>query len=217
MYSKKIELQKKKLKLTKKQREILVGLMLGDGHLETQNNSKTYRLKIGHCVEQTKYVNWLYEQFKDWVLSLPQEKQVTTKGKTFMNYWFNTVSHPSFRFYGQQFYRGKRKTIPKMINKLLTSQGLAVWFMDDGSLKSKEHKAIILNTQCFSETDIERLQKALSQNWKIESQIRKQKEGNQILMTRDSAVKFTQIIKPYLLSEFDYKLGKLGLTQLPKL
>ena len=209
MYKKEIEVKKKKLKLTRKQREILVGLMLGDGHLETQNNGKTFRLKIGHSNLQAKYVDWLYEQFKDWVISAPQEKQVTTKGKIFVNYWFNTLSHPSFRFYGQQFYRGGRKIVPKMIDKLLTNQGLAIWFMDDGSLKSKEHKAIILNTQCFSESNINRLQKTLARKWQIESQIRKQKDGNQLLITKDSAIKFAQIIKPCLLPEFGYKLGKL--------
>jgi len=43
MYSKEIENQKKRLKLTKRQKEILVGKILGDGHLETQDNGKTYR------------------------------------------------------------------------------------------------------------------------------------------------------------------------------
>ena len=217
MYSEKIEKYKQNLKLSDKQREILVGLLLGDGHLETQNNGKTFRIKIGHSKSQAKYVNWLYRQFKDWVISAPQEKLVTTKRKIFVNYWFNTLSHPSFRFYGQQFYCAGRKIVPKMIDKLLTSQGLAIWFMDDGSLKSKEHKAVILNTQCFSESDINRLQKVLVRKWQIESQVRKQKDGNQLLITKNSAIKFAQIINSYLLPEFGYKLGKIGLTQLPKL
>ena len=212
MYNKKIEKYKQNLKLNDKQREILVGLLLGDGHLETQNNGRTFRLKVGHSVQQTKYANWLYEQFKEWVLTPPQEKQVNINGKTFVNFWFNTISCESFRFYGQQFYRGRKKIVPKMIDKLLTPKGLAVWFMDDGSLKSKEHKAIILNTQCFTVSDIKILQKALVKNWDIESQQRKQKDGIQLLLTRDSAIRFAKTILPDLLPEFYYKLGKIGLT-----
>jgi recombination protein RecA len=217
MYSKKIEKLKDNIKLTQNQREILVGLMLGDGHLETQNNGKTFRLKIGHSTAQTKYVNWLYKQFEEWVLTPPQEKQVATGGKHFVNIWFNTISHASFRFYGQQFYRDGKKVVPKMINKLLTPKSLAIWFMDDGSLKSKEHKALILNTQCFSKSDIEKLQKTLMRNWGVESQQRKQSDGIQLLIAGDSAIKFAKIIIPDLLPEFNYKLGKIGLTLLPKL
>ncbi len=217
MYNTEIEQHKKELKLTQNQREILVGLMLGDGHLETQNNGRTYRLKVEHSTVQAKYTNWLYEQFNKWVLTSPQEKQKMVNSKSSTNIWFNTVSHACFRFYAQQFYSERKKVIPKMIYKLLGPQSLAVWFMDDGSIKSKEHKAIILNTQCFSNTDINRLRDTLMKNWEIESQIRKQSEGNQLLLTGDSAIRFAKIIIPYLLPEFYYKLGKIGLTLLPKL
>lgn len=217
MYSTKIEKYKQELSLNQNQRGILVGLLLGDGHLETQNDGKTYRLKIEHSAVQAKYVNWLYEQFKLWVLTSPQEKTKVVNGKTTQNYWFNTISHAGFRFYAQQFYGGKKRIVPKMIYKLLTPISLAVWFMDDGSIKSKEHKAIILNTQCFSTIDINRLRSALVKNWEIESQIRKQAEGLQILIVGDSAIRFAKIIIPYLLPEFYYKLGKIGLTLLPKL
>lgn len=39
-------------KLTEQQREITVGLLLGDGHLETRTNGRTYRLKVEHSEEQ---------------------------------------------------------------------------------------------------------------------------------------------------------------------
>ncbi len=46
MYSREIKNRKKHLKLLEKQSEILVGLLLGDGHLETQKKGRTYRLKM---------------------------------------------------------------------------------------------------------------------------------------------------------------------------
>ena len=48
-HSRDIEEYKQHLKLTRTQREVLVGLLLGDGHLETQNGGRTYRLKIEQC------------------------------------------------------------------------------------------------------------------------------------------------------------------------
>lgn len=209
MRSNQIEKYKQGLKLTPKQREILIGLLLGDGHLETQNDGLTYRLKIEHCQAQKDYVKWLYNNFREWVLTPPQEKIKEINHIAVKNIWFNTVSHISFRYYGSQFYCHKRRKVPKYIGKLLKPLTLAVWFMDDGSLKSREHKALILNTQGFNKEDIERLRTGLEKHYQIEAQLRKQADGIQLLIARDSAIRFVKVIKPYLLPYFYYKLGKL--------
>jgi len=210
MYSKKIETYKQKLKLTSQQREILVGLLLGDGHLETQNNGLTYRLKIEHGAIQKDYVDWLYEIYKDWVLTPPQIKQKKTGEIITENVWFNTVSHIAMRYYGKQFYQKGKKILPKYISRLLKPLTLAIWFMDDGSLKSKDHRALILNTQGFIIKEIEMLQKGLKEKYSIEAQQRNQKDGIQLLMVGESAKEFARIISPYLLPQFNYKLGKLN-------
>ena len=215
MRSQKIEQHKRNLKLNSVQREILVGKILGDAHLETQNNGRTYRLKIEHSIIQTKYVDWLYENFKDWVLTPPQIKLKIVNGRTSKNIWFQTVSHPALRFYAQQFYLNSKKKIPKMIKKFLSPRTLAIWFMDDGSIKSKEHRALILNTQCFDKKDLSLLQKGLKTSHNIETRHRYE-YGIQLLIPEPSATRFARIIEPYLLSEFRYKLGKIGLTLLPK-
>ena len=215
MHSNEIETFKQRLKLTSRQREILVGLLLGDGCLETQNNGVTYRLKIEHCLAQNDYVNWLYDIYKDWVMTPPQIKQKNGETIT-QNVWFNTVSHIALRYYGKQFYPQGKKILPKYISRLLKPLTLAIWFMDDGSLKSKDHRTLILNTQGFTIKEVEMLQKALKDKYSIEAQLRKQKDGTQLMMVRESAVEFARIISPYLLPQFAYKLGKIGLTQLPK-
>jgi len=209
-------IEKDKLKLSEVQREILIGKLLGDGHLET-NNGITYRLKIEHSIKQQDYVQWLYQNFKDWVLTPPKIKTKFLNDKTYQNIWFNTVFHIAFRYYGKQFYQDKQKVVPKYISRILKSRAMAVWFMDDGSIKSQHHRALILNTQGFLIKDQKLLQNALLSKWQIESSLRKQKEGWQILITGESAIKFAQIIIPYLLPSFDYKLGKIGLTLLPKM
>ena len=55
MNTKEIQEYKKTLKLNDIQRSVLVGTMLGDGHLETQDKGKTYRLKIEHQLLQKDY------------------------------------------------------------------------------------------------------------------------------------------------------------------
>ena len=61
--------------MNKEQRSIVVGTLLGDGHLETQNQGRTYRLKIEHSIKQKDYTDWLYQNFKSWVNDTPKEKR----------------------------------------------------------------------------------------------------------------------------------------------
>lgn len=50
---------KKTLKLTKEQRSILIGVLLGDAHLETQDQGQTYRLKFAQSVAHKPYLDHL--------------------------------------------------------------------------------------------------------------------------------------------------------------
>ena len=209
MRSQQIENYKKTLKLTDRQRQIIIGTALGDGHLETPNKGRTYRLRIEHSLKQKAFVDWLYQELKPWVLSAPQIKKQIVNGKIFHKYWFNTVAHGSLRFYGQQFYQAKKKVVPKLIHRWLTPLSMAVWYMDDGSIKSKNHRARIINTQGFTKREVAILIRALKDKFAIQSQLRKQKEGYQIMILAESAIKFAKLIKPYLHSSMKYKITGL--------
>ena len=192
--------------MNEKQRSIMVETLLGDGHLETQNQGRTYRLKIEHSIKQKEYTDLLYQNFKSWVNDAPKEKYKVVKGKTYTNYCFQTRSVGEFRFYGQVFYdKNGKKVVPEFIDKLLTPFAFAVWFMDDGSAKSKQHKALILNTQCFSKKDLKLLIEALKKRFDVEAKLRPQKEGCQLIIPRPE--RFMELILPYLRKEFYYKLG----------
>ena len=210
-----IETYKKSLHLTSKQKEILIGLMLGDGHLETQNNGKTYRLKVEQSMRHKAYVDWLYEQFREWVLTPPQKKTKEYQGIKTDHYWFSTVSSGSFRFFGQQFYDTRKKIVPPLIHRWLTPQALAIWFMDDGALKSQHHRARIIHTQGFMKKDVVHLCSVLTEKYQLLCQPRKQKDGYRIMILAESAEQFADLIRPYILSSLRYKLEGLG-THMPK-
>ena len=203
------------LSLTPVQREVLIGLLLGDGHLETRNG-RTYRLKIEQSKAHQAYVDHLYHLFAGWVLTPPRIKQVVSRGHASQNVTFQTVSHSALRFYGHQFYRDGRKQVPKLIHRWLTPRALSYWFMDDGSIKSKQSKGVILNTQACSLADIERLIKCLQTKFDLQASIRKQREGCQIYISGNSFEKFSALVAPYVIPEMQYKLPLPRRTQLPK-
>jgi len=207
MHSNKIESYKETLRLSDIQRDIIVGLMLGDGHLETMTEDRTYRLKIEHSIKQKEYVDWLYKIFKEWVGRSPKTKEKLVFGKKFTNYRFTTYSSGKFRFYARQFYRDRKKVIPKMIAKLLSPRTLAVWFMDDGSIKSKKHKTKLINTQCFSFQDLDRLQTALKEKFGVIMTRKKERTGWRLYIVSESICKFEALISPYVIPSMRYKLG----------
>ncbi|PIU14821.1 hypothetical protein COT20_02455 [bacterium (Candidatus Gribaldobacteria) CG08_land_8_20_14_0_20_39_15] len=209
MRSKEVENYKLTLKLNPRQKEILVGVLLGDGHLERLYTPTLARLKIEHSLKQKDYVHWLYQEFKNWVRSEPKIKQVKIFGKIYFNYGFCTHGHRLLGNFHTKFYKNKIKIVPCDISDLLTPLNLAVWFMDDGSIKSNRHKGIFLNTQSFSTEDVERLQKALKEKFFIESTTRRDKNGKQIYLGGINGEKLIRLIRPHIISSMFYKIPKV--------
>lgn len=222
MHSNKIEDYKKGLSLTKKQKEIIIGTLLGDGHLETLNNGETYRLRIEHSIKQKEYVDWMYNQFKEWTNKAPEIRKQYLRfpnGSIVLSqkYCFSTYSHGAFRFFGQQFYPKNRKIIPKMIGKLLSSMSIAIWYLDDGSFKSERHRTFIIHSHGYKKSELRIIQKAL-QLYGIDTNLHMQKRKNgtywRVYILSKSAPKFKEIVEPIInqIPSMKYKLG----NNLPK-
>lgn len=195
MNTKEIREIKKLLALNDVQRSILVGNLLGDGHLETQDGGKTYRLKIEHQLAQKDYLEWIYGQFKEWV---PGGIRSRTKKNGYNYVLFDTYSHGAFRFYAQQFYPNGIKVVPKLISKLLDPMALAVWFMDDGSWKSDHHRTYIIHTLGYSKKDLESIQKILKMKFGLETSLHQQKKKCwRLYIKSESASLFRKLIEPY--------------------
>lgn len=189
---------KKELNLTEFQKQVLVGYLLGDGHIETWRNSQVARLKVEQGLKQEVFVDWLFEIFKDFVRTSPQV------GKAKVS--FNTLASKQFSFYRKRFYLSGKKVIPDDIKDLLTPLSLAVWYMGDGSIKSRECNGRIINTHGFTEPEIRKLCQILRGKFALKTSIRRQKDGLQIYISAKSAGTLSSIIKPYLLPCFHYKL-----------
>lgn len=196
MNTKEIREYKKDLKFSEIQRSIIIGTLLGDGHLETQDGGRTYRLKIEHSIKQNDYTIWLHDHFKEWVPG-----GIYRKNKNDKEYvGFRTYSHGAFRFYGQLLYdKTGKKRIPKIIHKLLNDLSLAIWFMDDGSLKSLKHRTYIIHSLGFEKRELEAIKKCLLKSFDIESELHRQKGKYwRIYILSKSAEVFEKIIKKYV-------------------
>lgn len=204
MNTKAIRELKKNLSLTKRQREIIAGTLLGDGHLETQDSGKTYRLKIEHCDAQGEYLKRLYQEFKQWIPSKPYTK--VKHGNVYIG--VRTYSHKSLQTFGKIFYPQGKKIIPRVIEKLLTPLSLAIWFMDDGSLKSTRHRTYVIHTLGYEKNELEDVQKVLLKKFDLRTSLHSQKGKYwRLYIQSQSADKFKNLVEPHILPSMRYKLG----------
>lgn len=148
------------------QKQILIGSLLGDGHLETQNNGITYRFIVVQSSKKPLYFQFLFQQFQNMITTPVYTRTYPTGAST---YRLTTRTSEIFTPYAEMFYNGKAKRVPVCIEESLSPLGLAIWSMDDGSLKSSQSKGVYLNTQGFSGGDIDLLCDCLKTKYSIDS------------------------------------------------
>jgi hypothetical protein len=77
--------------------------------------------------------------------------------------------------------------------------------MDDGSIKSKQSKGVFFNTQGFTFKEVTLLSNILNDKYKLQTTLRKQKQGYQIYVSGYSYERLRSIIYPYLINSMYYK------------
>ncbi len=198
---------KASLTMSDRQKQLLEGMLLGDGHLERQKGALTARLKIEHSVSQAAYVAWKHYEWRDWVSTSPRERQKRNRlGTVSTNIGFSTLSHVELERVRERFYRDRRKVVPEDLELSLLST--AVWFMDDGSRKSSQCRGLYLNTQSFTAAEVELLRWVINRDIGVETSVRKQPDGLQKYIPSPSVADFIAVIIRNLLPSMMYKLSR---------
>lgn len=192
--------------LTQTQKDIIVGTLLGDGSLE-HDKFKASRLQIKQADRKKEYVIWLYEKLANLVKTPPKQRPDT------LQWYFSTRSLRSLEEFRVIFYENGRKTVPYSIKNMLNSPiSLAVWFMDDGTLdyREKSHYSFSISADDFTVEETKLLQDALKENFGIISNIQtpssRGKRYTKLYIGKDGRDRFLEIIRPYILPCFAYKL-----------
>jgi len=150
--------------------------------------------------------------FDEWVLSKPHKKiRLSPNGNQIITWGFQSLSHKAFNPLADLFLTNKKKSISEyLIKNHLTDRGLAYWFMDDGGKldynKNSTNKSIVLNTQSFTDIEVEQMSKELSNKFNFSCQVRLNKGKKIIIINSVSYSLFRNIIDPYLINEMKYKL-----------
>lgn len=190
--------------LTSRQRDILIGSLLGDGSLQPLSSGRA-RLRWDHSVKQAEYLWWKYYEFANFI-HLPPAPLVRFNPifrNTYQYVRCQSVAADVFGEYYRLFYRDKRKVVPDNIAELLTSPlSLAVWYMDDGSL-DKWGLAEIYTS--FYDLEVTLLLQTLKRNFGLEGKIHYHK-GVHFSFSVAETRKLCALVRPYVLPLFKYKL-----------
>lgn len=199
--------------------QIILGSILGDGTISKNcrvNNSKlnsNSKLVFKHSLLQKEYIIYKNKLLnKENIITHYSEIEPNKCGKTYINgreitdngaAEVSTQKNISFNIYRDVFYKDY-KIIPDKVYEL-TSLGLAIWFMDDGS----KHKAsYYIHTDGFDIKCQEKLLDMLNKNFNIKASLHKTRTNYNIYIKKESRDLFTKLIEPHICESMLYKLHK---------
>nr|YP_010561556.1 hypothetical protein OSR58_mgp34 [Ganoderma flexipes]UYX56926.1 hypothetical protein [Ganoderma flexipes] len=193
----------------------MIGLLLGDGHIQKRSINGNSRFIYGQSslrLHHLNYFNHVFELFKPYLSKdfYPKKRSFTDKrsNKIYSSVQFATLSLPCFNYYKDLFYNSNNlKIVPSNIQNLLSPRGLAYWIMDDGSL---QNKGLHLNTYGFTSQDIFLLKTTLENMFgenTLKCTIHKHQKGERIYIWEESMELVRNSISQFMHKDMQYKIN----------
>jgi hypothetical protein len=166
---------------------ILIGLMLGDGHIYKTSTTSNSRMEMSFGKDRELFANWIGDLFKDYsktgikkITILNRKESVTNNS---FNFRFKTKTLPVFNYYHEIFYLCEagglgehrltsntgikyKKVVPQNILNIMNPTVLAYLIMTDGNF-DKSRNRVRIYTNSFSKIEVENLAKSIKLNLDI--------------------------------------------------
>ena len=190
-------------KLSKEQKSLLIGMLIGDGTI-----SNNFVFKLSHSELQREYLEWKVDLLNKYGFKNNGIKEYTSKcgyniGK---NVLYSQISiNPTIKALRRTVYTPK-KTITRKLLNWLNPLGLAIWYMDDGCINintSKQRSSIqhtIRIAACEKEETAKIIVDYFREVWDIKFRLFKEGKNTFSIAssTEQDCYKFIKIIKPYV-------------------
>jgi hypothetical protein len=154
------------LSLTDQQKNIIIGSMLGDGHINCRYNNASF--SITRSEKDYDYLRWQAKIFNNCLTKSGIVKSSyfdIRTNKTYKKCNFSTRSLSILNNYHNDWYKGKIKVIPN--NLQLNAEIIATWFCDDGFIKSNGNNVLKCSfaTNSFSKDEVYLLRDLLNKRY----------------------------------------------------
>ena len=193
-----------KTKITKESRNLLIGLLLGDGTISNNNV-----FKLSHCGEQKDYLEWKIKQLNDCGLRNNGLKEYVSskgynEGKKVYYTQLNTI--PFIKVLRRVFYKPYKKLGNRKLLNRLSAKEIAIWYMDDGHInyrKTKDHVHgfYIKIATCLPKEELQIIIDYFKEIWNIQFYMfheGKKEDSYSLCCGTREGLKFIDIVKPYV-------------------
>lgn len=213
--------------LTKEEKCILFSLCLGDGYIakpKTKNGNAQF--DCTHSIKQLEYLTWK----RDLIFKILGGNKPPKIGFKTIHLKVNDSNyeacrfckvHSYFTFLRKLLYNGSVKELSKEALEMLTPQGLAIWFMDDGwGFNIRNRKKELTNrmeigiaTDSFSKEENELIIQTIKEKFGIKFRLgRKISPSTHKLLwqiqtnSQCEVQKFFELVSPYIINSMKYKI-----------
>lgn len=193
------------MKLSLREKSLLLGMVLGDGYLQPTGKNNA-RLRLEHGYGQRSYLEWKVKGLPGLFSGKPAVlKRLHPLSKKIYSYVrHQSHSTPILGKIRREFYPEGKKIIPSGIINKLDPLSLAIWYMDDGYYYRRDRCGYLyLGNATRREAEIARQSIA---KFFVEAKILAKKKGFALYFAPPEALKLKAIIGKFLLPEFAYKL-----------
>lgn len=207
-------------RITTNQRGVILGAAIGDGHISLTGSKMRGRLHLRHSVAQKEYLEYKVGLLGELVRSQAHyDPGIGSYSKT-GTFAVTTLSRPEIAEIHRMLYPNGYKGITKEVLDQIDLLGLALWYMDDGSLiaarneytradgtkGSSPNSHSTFSTHCFTVEEVESIRTWFVEKWQIEAWVNKTSRGPVLWLTLPGTRRLHQLIAPYVPPCMEYKL-----------
>lgn len=194
-----------KTKFNKESRNLLIGLLIGDGTISNNNV-----FKIAHCEAQKDYLEWKINQLKSCgIRNNGIKSYIKTKGFNIgvPVYYTQLNTIPFIKVLRRVFYKGKKIIGNRKLLNRLSAKEIAIWYMDDGHINIRKDKGrpcgfYIKISTYEPKQEVQTIINYFKEQWNINFYMYhegKKEDSYSLCCGTKEGLKFIDIIKPYVL------------------
>ena len=208
-------MKNKRTKFNKESRNLLIAMLLGDGTL-CKPKTGSVNMKIHQGRFQKEYTEWKARQLD--LAGIPNSgvceyfiKTNFTHGEKWPTYVCRIYTNPFLDVLRRVIYKPEGKIFSRKLLNRLDARGLAIWYMDDGSLNFKKHKRVdgthkvhglfLRISTCLPKAILQTYIDYFKEVWDIHFYMYhegKKEDSYSLNCGTNEAIKFMNIVKPYV-------------------
>lgn len=193
-----------KTKIIKESRNLLIGMLLGDGTI-----SNNYVFKIAHAEQQRDYLEWKIKQLNNCgIRNNGIKSYIKTTGYNINVpvYYTQLNIIPFIKVLRRVCYKHKKIIGNRKLLNRLSPKEIAIWYMDDGHINIRKNKGkpcgfyIKLST-CEPKEEVQVIIDYFKEIWNINFYMfheGKKEDSYSLCCGTREGLKFIQLVKPYV-------------------